>query len=546
MQAANYIYERHTTTQMYIERYDSNKKLLMEQPASRREYKGGSIDVALRLSLQALESRKPEAVALLLLYGFLDNRDNFWVFLNQAFKVADMNTRDQEIENFFDSPSCLLARGLRKGWLDDIANDEATFDEVVKHLCEFSFVRWNEESTGFSIHSIIHEWLVLYVGSQTRVKLLRLAASVVAANYGSASEIPAQRTRPHADRCVFLGSHNQEFRTWAFAPLFLLGAFYYDNSELTLARRLIGCAMEKLVATFGERSLMTALWCMRVIPIFMEFQQSDEIIRKLQMAETILTSPRVAPVRVCQNRIDVGNHLCYVYQMQGDFAKAAEVGEGSIELAASDHVSLIYKCCATGLLAESYLALKKYENAKRLANIAIEQHETYFGTDPNDGSISAWRRRNQTIMAIACAYLGDFELAEVILVSVHADAVRYGGLEDELSKHAQQNLDLLRVVKNTRPKPHSASCSAGEIELDQEHANWDDNVTDHLQKLSTDRDITYLRFDLAQGLFDTLGFVNHRIRIVATTGSSDTLGFSSLYNLTPFTAASAMTGCTVQ
>ena len=534
MQAANYIYEKHTTTQIYIERYDSNKKLLMEQPASKREYKGGSIDVALRLSLQALESRKPEAVALLLLCGFLDNRDVFWGFIKRAFKVDDTDTRDQEI-----------ARGLRKGWLDDIASDEATFDEVVKHLCEFSFVRWNEESTGFSIHSIIHEWLVFYVGSQTRVQLLRLAASVVAANYGSISEISAQRIRPHADRCVCLGNLNQEFQTWGFASLFLLGAFYFDDSELTLAWRLISCAMEKLVATFGDRSLMTALWCMRVIPMFMEFQNLDEVIRKLRTAETILTSPRLIPIQVLQNQIDVGNHLCYVYQMQGDFAKAVEVGEGSIKLAASGHVSLIYTCCATGLLAESYLALRKYENAKSLANIAIKQHETYFGTDPNDGSLSAWRRRNQTIMAISCAYQGDFELAEVIMASVHADAVRYCGLEDVLSKHAQQNLDLLHEAK-TRLKSPSASCSASEINLDHERANWDDNVTTCLRKLSTDRDITYLRFDLAQGLFDTLGFVNYKIRTVATTSYSDTLGFSSLYNVTPLTAASAMTACPLQ
>lgn len=289
MQAANYIYEKHTTTRTYIERYDSNKKLLMEQPAPRREYNDRSIDVALRLSLQAVESRKPEAVALLLLCGFLDNRNIFWGFINQAFRVADTNTRDQEIEEYFNDPASPLARGLPKGWLVDIANDEATFDEVVKHLCEFSFVRWNEESTGFSIHSIIHEWLVCYVGSQTRVQLLRLAASVVAANYGSVSEIPTQRIRPHADRCVYLGSPNQEFQTWGFASLFLLGAFYYDNLELTLARRLVSRAVEKLVATFGDRSLMTALWGMRVVPMFMEFQQPDEIIRKLQTAQRIMT-----------------------------------------------------------------------------------------------------------------------------------------------------------------------------------------------------------------------------------------------------------------
>lgn len=45
----------------------------------------------------------------------------------------------------------------------------------------------------------------------------------------------------------------------------------------------------------------------------------------------------------------------------------------------------------------------------------------------------------------------------------------------------------------------------------------------------------YLRFDLAMGLFDTLGFVDHEIRTRPKRRSSDTSGLSSFENATPLT-----------
>lgn len=545
MQAARYIYENHTTTLTYFERYERDRKLLLEQNLARREYKGGSIDVTLGLSLEALKSRKPEAAAFLMLCGFFDNRDIFWKFVNVAYQFADPYAREEGAVLSYDDPSSIHFHELSPSWLDEIARDEATFDAMVKFLYEFSFVRWNEESDGFSIHSIIHEWIVSQCDSQTRSKLLALAANVVAGNYGAQSDIPSQRIQPHADRCVSLGTPNHVFRTWSFTPLFLLGAFYYDNQELKLAQQLIGCALEKLISVFGDNSEMTALWCMRISPMFIHLQPIETHIQDLLLAKVKLTSASVVPRRVNQNRVDVGNHLCYAYQKQGNFKKAMEVGEGVIESAASVHVDRIYTCCATGLLAESYLVNGRYESAKCYANMAVAQHEQVFGLGLNDGSLSAWRRRNRTIMAIACAFLGEYELAEVILVSVHVEAVRYEGPDADLSVHARHNLDCLRNTKARQEQP-STTHSDGAISLGQDDTDQKVSAKSMLQKLSTDRDIAYLRFDLAMGLFETLGFVDHQIRIRGKIGSSGTSRHSSRENVTPLTAQLAAAACLVQ
>ena len=511
MQAAKYINENHTTTQTYLERYDRDRKLLMEQNLARREYRNGSIDVALRLSLDALESRKPEAAAFLLLCGFLDNKDIFWKFFNVAYNFADGEVRRDGAAISFDDPSSVPFQDLGPSWLDDIARDEAIFDSVVKFLYEFSFVRWNEESDGFSIHSIIHEWIVAYVDSRTKSKLLMLAANVVAANYGAQSEIPGQRIQPHADRCVDLGTPDRGFWAWSFTSLFLLGAFYYDNQELRLSQQLVGRALEKLVEVFGDDSEMTTLWCMRSSPIFIHRQPIDAHIEKLLLAEVKLTSFSVVPHRATQNWVDVRNHLCYAYQMQGDFKTAMEIGESVVGIADSGHVDLIYICCATGLLAESCLFNGRYESAKSYANTAVLQHQQIFGSDLNDGSLSAWRRRNMTIMAMACSYLGEYELAEVILVSVHVEAVRIDGPVSDLSLHAQHNLGCLRGVKAGHNQwsivQSDGACPSGEEGADQKQA-----PKSNLQELSTDRHIIYLRFDLAMELYETLGIVEQQIR----------------------------------
>lgn len=534
-QAANYIYENHTTTQTYLERYDRDRKLLLEQNLARREYKGGSIDVALRLSLEALKSRKPEAAAFLLLCGFLDNKDIFWKFLNIAYKFADTTTGWQRKGAVisFEDPSSVPFQDLSPNWLDEIARDETNFDAVVKFLHEYSFVRWNEESDGFTIHSVIHEWIVSYGDSETKSKLLTLAANVVAGNYGAQSEIPSQRIQPHADRCVSLGAPESGFRSWCFTSLFLLGAFYYDNQELTIAQQLISCALEKLISTFGDDSEMAALWCMRISPMFIHSQPIETLVRDLLRAEARLNSSSVGLRRRSQYRVDVGNHLCYAYQMQGSFKKAMDVSEGIIESITSSNVDLMYICCTSGLLAENYLVNGVYEHAKSYANLAIKQHEQIFGSDPNDGSLSAWRRRNMTIMAIACAYLGENELAEVILVSVHVEAVRYNGPDNDLSLHAQRNLDCLREVK------------AGlEQHLDQEDTDQKAKSETRLQELSTDRDITYLRFDLAMGLFETLDFIDLHTRAKSRPGA--TSGYSSVKITTPLTARLAAAACVLQ
>ena len=436
---------------------------------------------------------------------------------------------------YFGNPSFVPMQKLGPSWLDDIARDEAIFDSVVKFLYEFYFVRWNEETDGFSIHSIIHEWIVAYVDSQTKSTLLMLAANVVVANHGAETEIPDQRIRPHADRCEDLGTPNRGFWAWSFISLFLLGAFYYDNEEVRLSQQLVCCALEKLIEVFGEDSEIAALWCMRRIPIFIHQQPINKHIENLLLAEVRLTSISVEPYRVPQYRVDVRNHLCYAYQIQGDFKKAMEIGESVVESAAFGHVDLIYTCCATGLLAESYLFNEKYESAKSYANMAVFQHEQIFGSDVNDGSLRAWRRRNMTIMAIACAYLGEYELAEVLLVSVRVEAVRFEGPDTDLSLHAQHNLDCLHKVKAGHNQ-WSIRQSEGAGPSDGEGADQKRALKSNLQELSTDRHIIYLRFDLAMGLFDTLGFVDHEICTRAKRRSSDISWLSSSENITPLTA----------
>ena len=150
-----------------------------------------------------------------------------------------------------------------------------------------------------------------------------------------------------------------------------------------------------------------------------------------------------------------------------------------------------------------------------------------------------------TIMAIACAYLGDYELAEVVLTSVCVEAVRFEGPDAELSLHAQHNLDCLRKVKaahNERSTMQLDGSSPSGVEC----ADQKSTPKSSLQELSTDRHVIYLRFDLAMGLFETLGQVEEQIRTRSKRQSFSTSGLSSFGDVTPLTAQLAAAACLIQ
>ena len=329
MQAARYIYETHTTAETYLARYNRDRRLLVGQNLSKREYHKRSIDATLQLSLEELKARDPMAVAFLRLCGFLDNKDIFWEFLNVAYKFANPVKPEAGVILSFDDPSSIPFSDLDPGWIDKICSNEAIFDATVKSLCEFSFIQWNEGSDGFAIHSVIHEWIASYRDPDSTSKLLALAAKIVAANYDAQSEIPSQRIQPHVGRCVGLANPSYDYPKWSFDSLFLLGAFYYDNRDVISARQLISFALDQVVFTFGHDSEITALWDMRISPMLMQSQSIDSIVQKLILGKAILTSQSVSSRRINQNRIDVGNHLCYAHQMQGDSKRLSRLARKS-------------------------------------------------------------------------------------------------------------------------------------------------------------------------------------------------------------------------
>ena len=301
------------------------------------------------------------------------------------------------------------------------------------------------------------------------------------------------------------------FCKWSFAALFLLGAFYYDIQKLTVARELITRAIDELASVFGDNNGFTALWRMRASPMFIHGSTKGGIIKDLLLAETQLISPKARSFKRTNHMVEVRNHLTYAYQMEGDFETATKVSETANQAATSADVSLTSRCCATGLLAENCLVGKRFEDAKTYADEAVHQHENIFGADPQDGGLSAWRRRNTTIMAIACSYLGEVEIAEVMLTWVEVEAVKYEGADGDLSVHARHNLDCIRKLKSRHQQMQSQQC-AGTDSSDPGRIEGDAACAEILQQMTTDRHVIYVRWDLAMGLFDTLGHVDRTVR----------------------------------
>ena len=525
MQAAKYIYEIRCNTSAYLDKYERDLAVLINRRSGKREYRNGTINVALQLSWDTLQDRRPDAAAFLLLCGFLDCKDIVWQAFNKAYRFDDHigETYDFAWRLSLDKIHKFPAERLKPSWLVDIAREESKFDDVVRILHELSFVRHNEESDGFSIHEVIHDWIVWMCDPSTESDALSVAADIVAWNYGSASDIKSELIKQHADRCVKLSFASGSFKTWNFSALYLIGALYYDQGEVELTERLMLCAMEKLYAKFGYDRCLLDLWTARTLVILIRSRPIDATIQQLEEIE--LRYAECSSKR--SNRLfDLRNQLCFAYQVQGDFIKAIHIGEAVVESIRGNDRLVIHSSCAVGLLAESYLTQGKYELAKHCAIIAINEHEREFGADVKDGSVSAWRRRNMIILAIACSHLEQLEQAEVLLVSVLADAVQYGDADDLLVVHAKRNLDCfhrfqewqaqLQTRRQDIAEEEDKEKEEGKEKKEKEeggahHAlSGDETVTektDPRKELSTDIHIPYLRLNLAMPLFETIGLI---------------------------------------
>lgn len=139
----------------YPERYEARLKSLLVQMPSAREYQKGSISATLGLSYTALKAQDPGGAAFLAFCGCLDNSKIHWDQFHWGYLPE---------ETFLfrpvSAPMSPWIEGLATDWFQKIQDDEGQYDNTIRCLLNFSFVRRDAESCGVFVYLIVHRCLL--------------------------------------------------------------------------------------------------------------------------------------------------------------------------------------------------------------------------------------------------------------------------------------------------------------------------------------------------------------------------------------------------
>ena len=368
--------------------------------------------------------------------------------------------------------SCNWIPELPENWLDSVAYDEVRFEEVIRALHEFSFVRRNEALDSVTIHPLVQEWLLSCNDRGSRSRFLIVATNTIAINIGSYSNISHSRLTSHADRCLALAEDALQLATWDTWSLFFFAALYHNQSQPSKARLLISQISSRLHARYGVWNNLELRWTLHTMTMDIHNRATHTHVTELHDIEK---APSISSVLRAQNRLyaDLRLQLTFAYLVQEDFESALEVCLETVNTLQNVSLDGRMCCCLTSALAECYLQTGNFERSLQLTEFALELFHIIYGQDdPADSGILEWSLRIIMIHAIALTRAGQYEQADSYFVRALAGYHLTRGPEHPLTKLAVENQNLARLKSS--------------------------------DGLKTDVHIPYMRWDLAMGVFEPI------------------------------------------
>ena len=400
--------------------------------------------------------------------AFFDNTDISWTIFGTCYEVYKTGWQSATL-GVPESLSCDWIPELPENWLDSVTRNEAGFEEVIRALHEFSFVRRNEALDSVTIHPLVHEWLISCNDRDSRSRFLILATDTIALNISAYSNISNSRLTSHADRCLALAEDWLQLATWDTWSLFFFAALYHDQSQPSKARLLISELSNRLHAKYGVWNSIELRWTLHTMTMDIHNRATQRHVAELHDIEKAIS---ISSVLEDHNRLyaDLRLQLTFAYLVQEDFESAREVCLETIETLQNVLLDARMCCCLTAALAECYLQTRNFLRSLRLTNFALELfHRIYGHDDPDDSGILEWSLRIMMIHAIALTRAGKYEEADSYFARALAGYHLTRGPEHPLTKLAVENQNLARLKSS--------------------------------DGLKTDVHIPYMRWDLAMGIF---------------------------------------------
>ncbi|OCL02321.1 tetratricopeptide repeat domain-containing protein, partial [Glonium stellatum] len=223
--AGAYLYQVSTSFAEYLRLYNESWLRLQQKSPQILSYEDRALYSTWELSLVHVKQQSPLAAKLLQLWAYFDNQD-IWLELLQECRQGPE-------------------------WLLELTQDQLSFDEAIRVLCDHALAEADVasgidsmESRGYSMHSCVHSWTVHVLNDGWDHRMARLALNCIGSHVPDRERakywIIEQRLLRHAKR--WLESIDHGFTNLddvlMFNMVHNLGFLYADLGRLNEAEKM--------------------------------------------------------------------------------------------------------------------------------------------------------------------------------------------------------------------------------------------------------------------------------------------------------------------
>ncbi|KAF7503766.1 hypothetical protein GJ744_003308 [Endocarpon pusillum] len=227
----------------YLQLYKTSWLKLQTTSPQLGSYEDRSLYTTWQITLNQIQQRNAASVQLLKLWAYFDRQDLWFELLRHG------SSMDNE------------------GWIQKLTEDELSFSEAIRLLCNYGLVdadlsfRQLSGSSGYSIHSCVHSWSMSVLNKEWDEKLARLAFTCIASEVPTTNEknwwLLQRRLLQHATRLehfIVDGKVDGDGMDWI---LHNLGILYSDQGKLAEAEAMYNRALQGKEEALGPKHLST-------------------------------------------------------------------------------------------------------------------------------------------------------------------------------------------------------------------------------------------------------------------------------------------------
>ncbi|KAF1952737.1 TPR-like protein [Byssothecium circinans] len=366
--AGAYLYQMSTSFAEYLRLYKESWLRLQQKTPQLLSYEDRALYSTWEISLDHVKRQSSLAARLLQLWAYFDNQD-VWFELLQQYRR--------------DGPE----------WFSELTQDQLSFDEAVRVLCDHALVEADStfennsvESRGYSMHSCVHSWTVHVVNDRWDDRMARLALRCVGLHV-PARDWPQywvieQRLIRHANRCcgfISSGLTGQDDDVSTLGAIHGLGLLHRDLGKLDEAEEMYKRALEGREKTLGPEHTSTLHTVNNLGTLYWDQDKLDEAEKMYRRA---LEGCKKALGPEHTWTLCTVNNLGTLYTDQGELDEAEKMFQWALEgyekAFGPHHTSTLDTVNNFGGL---YAVLGKLDEAEKMYRRALEGCKKALGPE---------------------------------------------------------------------------------------------------------------------------------------------------------------------